>query len=70
MKLKRNLVGISGRLRKFDQLANDDLILTTGDVFYYQDVLEGDVSFYSSSNSDEELQLQVTSAKKKNQKYF
>ena len=70
MKLKRNLVGISGRLRKFDQLANDDLILTTGDVFYYQDVLEGDVSFYSSSNSDQELQLQVTSAKKKNQKYF
>ena len=57
--LKFGPVSLAGRLRKFDPLANDDLILTTGDVFYYQDVLEGDVSFYSSSNSDEELQLQV-----------
>jgi len=50
----------NGRLRKFDHVTNGDQILGTGDVFYYQDVLQGDVSFHCSSTKDQELQLQVS----------
>lgn len=50
----------SGKLQRYDHLTNSERTLRPGDVFYYQDVLEGDVLFLAGPDDDDVISLQVT----------
>jgi hypothetical protein len=51
----------TGHLEKYDELSNSQETLQLGSVFYYQDMLEGDITYVASSKAEyqDEFKLQV-----------